>query len=130
MRYRAAPTTVDVSIAMAFTGSMCVELIQQHDDQPSVYLESISTSGYGFHHCGIGTRNFDSLLAKYVALGHEAVFTDREPGGARIAYLSSADSLSGMTELIELTEGVEAMFERFRRAAVNWDGEDPLRPFM
>jgi len=130
MHYRGKPTTVDVSIGMAFAGHMCIELVTQHDDQPSVFQDVVSARGFGFHHWGIGTRHFDNLYAAQSAAGYEVLFTDRVPGGGRIAYFDSTSRLPGMTELIEVTEGVEALFQRFYQSSIDWDGSDPVRPFF
>jgi hypothetical protein len=37
--YRGAPTNVDMTIAMSYSNQMCIELIQQLNDAPSVYTE-------------------------------------------------------------------------------------------
>ena len=66
--YRGEPGDVDVALAMAHAGHMLVELIAPHDDRPSVYQEAIERGGYGFHHFGVGTLDYDA---------------DRRPGGLR-----------------------------------------------
>lgn len=129
-RYRGKPTSLDASIAMAFAGHMCIELIEQHDEQPSVFKDIVSTRGFGFHHWGIGTRAFDRLHAKHEDAGYETVFTDQVPGGGRIAYHDTARTLPGMIELIEMTDAVEALFHRFHQASVDWDRRDPVRPMF
>ena len=42
---------------------------------------------------------------------------------------TSAD-LTAMLELIELGADFEAMFNRFYRASIGWDGKDPVRSFV
>ena len=49
------------------------------------------------------------------------------PSGARIVYVDATAELPGMIEIIEMNEGQEAMYARFRAAAVAWDGTDPVR---
>ena len=48
--YRGEPTDMSLTLAVAFTGHMMVELIEQHDTKPSVYQETIKLKGHGFHH--------------------------------------------------------------------------------
>ena len=48
--YRGEPTDMSLTLAVAFTGHMMVELIEQHDTKPSVYQETIKFKGHGFHH--------------------------------------------------------------------------------
>jgi hypothetical protein len=128
-RYRREPSHIDVSIAMAYSGAMCIELIEQHDERPSVFREVILKRGYGFHHWGVGTRRFEHLSAKHSALGHHEVFTDQVPGGGRIAYRDTTSSMPGMIEIIEVSPFIETLFSRFHGASAVWDGTDPLRSF-
>src|SRR5262249_6607996 len=55
MKYRGAPTSVDMAIAMSYSNQMCIELIQQLNDVPSVYTDARKRNGWGFHHWGVGT---------------------------------------------------------------------------
>lgn len=86
-RYRGQPTTADVSIAMAFSGHMMIELIQPKDTQPSVYKEIIDRRGYGFHHIGIAVDNSDAERKAYEACGYEAAFYTPVPSGGTVYYL-------------------------------------------
>ena len=57
--YRGTPTSMQVSLAIAFNGESMIELIQQHDDKPSVFQETLKARGaHGFHHWGIGAYDF------------------------------------------------------------------------
>jgi hypothetical protein len=38
--------------------------------------------------------------------------------------------LPGFVELIELGAGFEAVFSKFYRASIGWDGVDPVRSFI
>jgi hypothetical protein len=129
-KYRGQPTNVEIALAMSFAGHMNIELIQQLNDAPSVYREIIDRRGYGFHHCGIATRNFDKDVATYRASGCELAFSLRVPSGSRVAYMDTTATLPGMTELIELGPGFEPTFNRFYRASIGWDGSDPVRSFL
>ena len=65
-RYRGAPTKAHFSLALAYSGELQVELIQQHDEEPSVFRETLKARGtHGFHHWGIGVRNFEKAEAHY-----------------------------------------------------------------
>ena len=48
--YLGEPSEVEMGIAMAFTGSMQIELIQQHNDAPSMYRDFINECGEGIQH--------------------------------------------------------------------------------
>jgi hypothetical protein len=125
--YRGAPTRMRISLAVAFAGEVMVELIEQHDDEPSVYRETLRARGaHGFHHWAIGARDFDAALAHYTGLGYPEVFSDISPRGVRIAYVDSTADLPGMLEIIELTPGAEQQYQRMQDAARAWDGESHI----
>ena len=126
-RYRGEPTTATFSLARAFSGHVMIELIQQHDDAPSVFHEGDGPRRYGFHHWAVMTRRFDEDVARYRALGYEEAFSDRLPSGSRIVYVDSTRDLPGMIELVEHTEAQERAYADIHRAAVDWDGRDPIR---
>jgi hypothetical protein len=82
-RYRGRPTDASISLAMSFAGHMMIELLQEHRPVPSVYRETIETRGYGFHHWGIASKDFDADLARYESLVRNSIpgaGPDRGPG--------------------------------------------------
>ena len=81
-QYRGQPTNVEIALAMSFAGHMNVELIQPLDSAPSVYRETIERRGYGFHHFGVATWNFDADVERYRADGAELAFSLGVPSGA------------------------------------------------
>lgn len=116
---------MDVSIATAYSGSMMVELIQQNDDSPSVFRDTVDATGYGFHHWAVTTRDFTADAAEYRALGYSAAFEVVMPelfDGGRITYFDARADVPGMIELIELNDHVERFFASIKRAADSWDG--------
>jgi len=125
--YRGSPSKMNMSLAIGFAGHMSIELIQQNDDEPSVYREVREKSGFGFHHWGIATRSFDEDLAAYRALGHEVAFSARSPRGIRLAYLDSTRDLPGMLELIEFSDAQEKFYTTIFNESLQWNGADPIR---
>ena len=90
----------------------------------------IDKRGYGFHHWGRATANFDRDVARYQAQGHELAFIAGVPSGGSVAYMDTTAQLPGYVELIELAAGFEATFSKFYRASIGWDGADPVRSFL
>jgi Glyoxalase/Bleomycin resistance protein/Dioxygenase superfamily len=128
-RYRGRPSRADVAIAMSFSGSMNIELIQPNDAHPSVYKETIDAAGYGFHHWGVASADVDGDVARYAALGMREAFRAGVPTGGDVVYLDASGALPGFLELIPVNALMEAVFGRFCTAAHDWDGKDPVRPF-
>jgi hypothetical protein len=126
-QYRGKPTRLELTLAMTFAGHVMVELIAQHNDVPSVYREYIERRGHGFHHWALGSKSFDDAVARYRGQGYAVAFSDRSPRGNRVAYIDTTAELSGMVEIIEMTEVLEARYAMIYEASRTWDGRDPVR---
>lgn len=126
-RYRGEPARMTITLARAFHGDTMIELIQQHDDSPSVFRERIDKVGYGFHHWAIATRDIERDIERFAADGYPVAFEDWVPSGARIVYVDATAELPGMIELVEMNDVQEQMYARFHQAATDWDGNDPIR---
>jgi hypothetical protein len=109
--YRGATTKMHVSLALAFAGETNIELIQQHDEEPSV-----------FHHWAIGARDFDKTVAHYRSRGYAEAFSDTAPMGFRVVYFDTTRDLPGMLEVIEMNAAAEQGFHQMYQAAREWDG--------
>jgi hypothetical protein len=128
-RHRGEPTTFTITLAIAFSGHLMIELIQQHDENPSVYMEMVKSRGYGFHHWAIGSDAFEADVERYRQAGYVVAFSDRSPRGMRVAYMDKPGELPGMIEIVEMTPAAEAAYTRCFEAARDWDGADPFRTF-
>jgi Glyoxalase/Bleomycin resistance protein/Dioxygenase superfamily len=127
--FRGEPSEADVALAMAHAGHMLVELIAFNDDKPSVWREGVERLGYGFHHFGVGTLDYDAELARHRDQGHDLAFECAVPTGGRVAYVDTTAELPGYVELIEMDPATDAAFTRFYAQSLAWDGSDPIRPF-
>jgi hypothetical protein len=125
--YRGQPASLDIDVALAFSGSMCIELVRQNDRAPSVYREVVDARGYGFHHWGVSAREFDTELARRATAGVEVVASGSVSMGSRAAYLKTGSAIGGLLEIIEITPPVEEFFGMVHAAARSWDGKDPIR---
>jgi len=127
--YRGEPGGAEVALTMSYAGHMLIELIQLNDDKPSVWREGVERHGYGFHHFGVGTLDYDAELAQHLEQGHELAFECSVPTGGRVAYVDTTAELPGYVELIEMDADTDTAFTRFYAASLAWDGSDPIRPF-
>lgn len=121
--YRGQPSTADVAIGMSYSGPMNVELIQPLDDAPSVYRDWIAKHGHGFHHWGVGTRDFARDVERYRSRGDVIAFSSSAP---RLVYIETKSTLPGFVELIEVNDGVRASFGNMYRRSRDWDGKNPI----
>ena len=125
--YRGAPTKAHFSLALAYNGQLMVELIQQHDNEPSAVQETLKARGaHGFHHWAVGARDFEKTAAHYRSLGYQEAFTDTAPAplGCRVIYFDTTRDLPGMLEVIEINAATEQAFHKIYQAAREWDGKD------
>jgi Glyoxalase/Bleomycin resistance protein/Dioxygenase superfamily len=129
--YRGQVSTADVRIAMGFSGQTWFELIQPLDTEPSVYREAIEARGFGLHHHGIAFADVEAALADYQARGWRECFRSPVPTGGDVIYLEGGNGAApGFIELLPATPGMDAHFTSFWRAAQDWNGKDPIRPFI
>lgn len=127
-RYRGQPTDMSITLAVGYTGGVTVELIEQHNDAPSVYQETLAQRGaHGFHHWAVLSEDFDADIARYRDVGYDEVFSDISPRGVRIVYVAGPGELPGMIEVIEATPALRAIYQQYQDATRDWDGTDPVR---
>lgn len=119
---------IDFSVAIAQSGGVQIELVQQHDDGPSAYRDIIAKGAQGFHHLAIYTGDYDAVHASYIDQGFVAA-VEGTFGGYRFAYIDTSAAIGCMIELIEENPLPGEFFERVAAAARDWDGvTDPIRP--
>lgn len=126
--YRGGPSLAEVRVAMASAGHMNIEFIQPKDDHPSVYREIRDTAGFGFHHIGVASTDFEKEMQAMEAKGYELAFKARVPSGDWVAYYDTKGELPFFIELMQSGAGLDQLFGMVYRAAINWDGKDPIRP--
>ena len=61
-QYRGAPSPVEVSIALANSGALQIELIQQRNDAPSMYRDFLQAGNERLQHVAYWTQTFDADL--------------------------------------------------------------------
>ena len=128
MRYRGQPMDdLDFSVAIAQSGGIQIELIEQHNDRPSQYRDLIPKGGQGFHHFCVFSDDYDAALAHYRALGFELAL-DAVNDGVRFCYVDTSPALGCMIELVEKSDFWSGLFGQVAQAAATWDGQsDPVR---
>ena len=125
--YGGEASAIEMSLAVTYSGRLQIELIQQHNDAPSMYKDSIDAGEYGQHHVGFFRRNYDEQLEQAIAGGYEVGQSGSLNGELRFSYLKTAATPGTTAELIELTDPVEAAFVAIHQATTVWDGNDAIR---
>ena len=122
-----AASQPEISLAIAYSGRMQLELVQQHNDAPSMYRDSeLAGNVPGQHHLGFFRRDYDERLGEALAQGYEVGHQGRI-GDIRFAYLKTEKEPGMIAELIELSDPVEAAYVALHGIAGEWDGSEPIR---
>lgn len=118
--HRGTPRAVRFSTAVAQSGSVQIELVEQHDDGPSAFRDTVPAGETRFHHVAIIADDFDAALARYadVEIAAQGRF-----GDIRFVYLDTSATLGAMLEILEDRPAIRAFFAAIRKAAERWDGD-------
>ena len=129
-RYYGKPSRLPkLSIALANSGETQIELIQQRDDAPTLYLDTLSRNGECAQHIAYWTKDrFDEYCERLLALGYVEGHAGRMgTNRGRYAYFLRPDLPSVMIELSESTGGKAEYFAEVKKAHQDWDGKDHVR---
>ena len=121
-RYRGRASGTRFSTAVAQSGDVQIELIEQHDDGPSAYRDTVAPGTTGFHHIAFIEPDFATAVAALTGQGLE-VAADGLFGDMRYAYVDTSATIGCMTEIVEDKPTIRAFFEAVRKARDRWDGD-------
>ena len=125
-KYLGQPSNVDVTLALGNSGDVQIELIFQHNDEPSVYKEFLDTGRVGVHHFGLMPVDYAATCAHYRKLGHVAAF-ECTVGGAPLTYFDTVATIGHYTELWDNAQVFKDLFMTVENAAKGWDGRNAVR---
>ena len=127
-RYDGRPSDVAVSIALANSGPLQIELIQQRNDAPSSYLDFLRAGHEGLQHVAFWTERFGGDDDAARARGHRPIQSGCAGGpDGRFVYYASESHPGTIVELSEISGAKGAFFAHIRETARTWDGRDPIR---
>lgn len=121
-RYRGQPSATRFSTAVAQSGSAQIELVEQLDDGPSAFRDTVAKGATALHHMAFIAEDFDAALAHYTRRGfHPAA--EGQFGEMRYAYVDTAAAVGHMIEIVEDKPALRAFFGAIRKANERWDGD-------
>lgn len=118
--HRGTPRGVAFSTAVAQSGSIQIELVEQHDDGPSAFRDTVPAGMTAFHHVAIIAQDFDVALRAYAGVD---IAAEGRFGDIRFVYLDTSATLGAMLEILEDRPGIRAFFGAIRKAHDRWDGD-------
>lgn len=117
---------VHLSIALANSGDVQLELIQQRCDTPSMYRDFLAAGHEGMQHWSSWPVDYDAKLKHALANGYTIGQSGESPRGPFV-YLWNEGHPGTVIEMAHLTPERERIFGAVRDAAVDWDGADAIR---
>ncbi|HTU52784.1 MAG TPA: VOC family protein [Acetobacteraceae bacterium] len=128
-RYRGAPSPIALSVALANSGPLQVELIQTRNEAPSMYRDFLAAHHGGLQHVACWTENFDADFARARGHGLTVGMSGEVGERGRYVYFETESHPGSVVELSEIAGPKGTLFRMIREAAETWDGSDPIRPF-
>jgi Glyoxalase/Bleomycin resistance protein/Dioxygenase superfamily len=128
-RYRGEPQAIEVSVALANSGPLQIELVQQRNDVPSMYKAFRDAGHVGLQHIAYWTESFDQDIARLTAQGLKVAMSGEVGEHGRYAYFDTEFHPGSVIELSEVAGPKGKLFRLIREAAEGWNGKDPVRPF-
>ena len=125
--YRGEPCEITLSLALANSGELQVELIHQDDETPSIFTEFLAAKGAGFHQLAYWAEDFDATIEAIDDAGWSVVWSGGENVGTRFAYVEPPNSPATVIEISQLNDTTAGLGKFIRDAADGWDGTDPVR---
>ena len=126
-RHRGLDSPVELSIAVANSGDIQIELIQQRNNAPSMYKEFLDAGREGAQHVAYWTKHYQALydhaLELRYTIGQEGCI-----GGplGRFAYLDTEQEPGTVIEISDISGPKGELFAFVRQAARDWDGTNPI----
>jgi hypothetical protein len=127
-RYRGADSDMEMSVALANSGDVQLELIQPRNDAPSMYKDFLDSGREGAQHIAYWSNDFQSLLDRALAAGY-TIGQEGSIGGeqGRFAYLDTEVEQGTIIEISDISGPKGLFFQYIRDVAATWDGSDPIR---
>lgn len=117
---------IHLSIALANSGEVQLELIQQRCSSPSMYRDFLEDGHEGMQHWSSWPKDYDARLEWALSQGYEIGQQGDSPRG-RFVYLWNEGHPGTVIEMADMTPEREAIFNGIKDAAVGWSGDDPVR---
>ena len=124
--YRGKPSPVDMGVAIAYWGDIQIELVQPHNDAPSIFRDFLAARGEGQQHVCVTTDNLARDLAELAATGIQPLQQGRASNGTLFAYVETDAYPGTMMEIVEISPRLEKGFAVMRRAAEEWNGKQAI----
>lgn len=128
-QHRGVERPFDHSSAYGQWGSVMVELVVQHNPDPSALHDMFphGSGKQGLHHAALFVDDLEAAIARFAAEGAPLAQLSVTQTGTAFAFVDARESLGHMLELYEPTEQLTGFYDVIAAAARGWDGRDLIR---
>lgn len=132
--FKGESISLELDIALAFSGGVEIELIQMLTDRECIYSDIMKKQGGGLHHIGATVRGFDKKLMQLRAAGIGVIQSGviKTVGGAvtKYAYMDTVSTCGIISEIIESKlGGIPVFHNHFMMHVGRLTGDIDLIPF-
>jgi len=127
--YKGIPTAErpEISIALTFSGSVQIELVQQRNEAPSMYLDYPASGQEGLQHVAYCPEDYEAAKRAAERQGLVVSQEGNIAGRGAFVYYQTWGHHGTCVELIEYNAGRRHQFTQMERIYREWDGTDPIR---
>jgi hypothetical protein len=127
--HRGVERPFDHSSAYGQWGAVMVELVVQHNPEPSAFhdIYPAGSGRFGIHHTALIVDDLAGAIGRFAADGLALAQHATTATGTDFAFIDATARYGHMIELYEPTPTLTGFYAMVAAAAENWDGRDPLR---
>jgi catechol 2,3-dioxygenase-like lactoylglutathione lyase family enzyme len=128
-QHRGVERPFDHSSAYGQWGSVMVELVVQHNPDPSALHDMFphGSGREGLHHAALFVDDLDAEIARFAAEGAPLAQLSVTQTGTGFAFVDTREALGHMLELYEPTPQLTGFYDFVADAAKRWDGRYLIR---
>ena len=127
--YRGEPSDVEVSIALANSGALQIELIQQRNDAPSLYKDFLDAGNEGLQHVAYWTETYVADRAHLIEHGYRVGHEGNTGKYGPFCYFLTESHPGTVVEISDIGGPKKVLFETIVLAATDWDGSKSIQSF-
>jgi len=120
--YRGAAMPLDISAAFVQSGELQIELLCQHNPEPSAFRDMFGVEREGLHHVAVFPEDYTRVVSGYQARGFAVATEIKTAEGLGAAFIDTRELLGHMLEVYRPNASLYGFYRLVSAAARDWDG--------
>jgi hypothetical protein len=127
--HRGEPADFIHSSAYGQWGNVMVELVRQEDDSTATpFRDMYKKHEEGMHHTAVFIDDIQDAINHFEDKGLKlATRCITATGGVEFCFIDATPMMGHMIEIYVPTPPLQGFYDMVREAAIDWQGEDPIR---